>query len=96
MAQTAANLLIIEDEPITRSQLAAHFEKEGYKVTVREDAENAQKIVSAENIDICLVDINLPGKDGLTLTRELRAKSDVGIILARPSGHSTWADAAGV
>ena len=81
MAQTAANLLIIEDEPITRSQLAAHFEKEGYKVTVREDAENAQKIVSAENIDICLVDINLPGKDGLTLTRELRAKSDVGIIL---------------
>jgi DNA-binding response OmpR family regulator len=81
MAQTAANLLIIEDEPITRSQLAAHFEKEGYKVTVRDDAENAQKIVSTENIDICLVDINLPGKDGLTLTRELRAKSDVGIIL---------------
>ena len=81
MAQDPANLLIIEDEPITRSQLAAHFEKEGYRVTVKEDAEDVASIVSAENIDICLVDINLPGKDGLTLTRELRTNSDVGIIL---------------
>jgi len=81
MSQVIANLLIIEDEPITRSQLAAHFEKEGYHVVVREDAEGAAKIVSSENIDICLVDINLPGKDGLTLTRELRTHSDVGIIL---------------
>lgn len=81
MPQDTANLLIIEDEPITRSQLAAHFEKEGYTVTVREDAEGAPGIVSSEHIDVCLVDINLPGKDGLTLTRELRAASDVGIIL---------------
>ena len=81
MAQAIANLLIIEDEPITRSQLAAHFEKEGYNVEVKEDAENVPQLVSSKEIDICLVDINLPGKDGLTLTRELRAGSDVGIIL---------------
>jgi two-component system torCAD operon response regulator TorR len=77
----SANLLIIEDEPITRSQLAAHFEKEGYQVFVREDAEEVPGLVANEDIDVCLVDINLPGKDGLTLTRELRAFSDVGIIL---------------
>ena len=81
MAQAIANLLIVEDEPITRSQLAAHFEKEGYNVEVKEDAENVPQLVSSKEIDICLVDINLPGKDGLTLTRELRAGSDVGIIL---------------
>jgi two-component system torCAD operon response regulator TorR len=81
MSQATANLLIIEDEPITRSQLAAHFAKEGYHVVVREDAEGAAGIVSNEKIDVCLVDINLPGKDGLTLTRELRSHSDVGIIL---------------
>jgi two-component system torCAD operon response regulator TorR len=50
-------------------------------VVVREDAEGAAGIVSNEKIDVCLVDINLPGKDGLTLTRELRSHSDVGIIL---------------
>ncbi|MDZ7686204.1 MAG: response regulator [Gammaproteobacteria bacterium] len=81
MSQPVANLLIIEDEPITRSQLAAHFEREGYDVTVNEDADGVEALLVSKAIDICLVDINLPGKDGLTLTRELRAASDVGIIL---------------
>jgi len=74
-------LLIIEDEPVTRSQLSAHFEKEGYSVISRSDANDAELVIQQENVDICLLDINLPGKDGLTLTRELRATSDVGIIL---------------
>jgi two-component system torCAD operon response regulator TorR len=77
----AAKLLIVEDEPITRSKLAAHFEKEGYEVVCREDGNDTLDLVSEENIELCLIDINLPGKDGLTLTRELRATSDVGIIL---------------
>lgn len=77
----SANLLVVEDEPITRSQLVAHFEKEGYEVTAKEDAAGANRAIADKNIDICLIDINLPGKDGLTLTRELRAESDVGIIL---------------
>ena len=81
MVQPAVKLLIIEDEPITRSKLAAHFEKEGYAVTCREDGSDALKLVTEENIELCLIDINLPGKDGLTLTRELRASSDIGIIL---------------
>lgn len=81
MTNVAANLLIIEDEPITRSQLAAHFEKEGYRVVVKEDAIDIESLVNREDIDICLIDINLPGKDGLTLTRELRTNCDVGIIL---------------
>ena len=73
--------MVIEDEPITRSQLAAHFEKEGYDVIQAESAEDVARVVNDEAVDICLVDINLPGKDGLTLTRELRATSDIGIIL---------------
>jgi DNA-binding response OmpR family regulator len=81
MTQNVANLLIIEDEPITRAQLAAHFEKEGYQVFTRESADNIEAIISDEAIDICLIDINLPGKDGLVLTRELRTHSDIGIIL---------------
>ena len=79
--QAVASLLIIEDEPITRAQLTAHFEKEGYRVITSENADGVIDQVADENIDVCLVDINLPGKDGLTLTRQLRAASDVGIIL---------------
>ena len=73
--------MIIEDEPITRTQLTSHFEKEGYCVATSDDAEGVVDQVGDDAIDICLIDINLPGKDGLTLTRELRAASDVGIIL---------------
>ena len=47
----------------------------------REDSEDVVNLVAQDNIELCLIDINLPGKDGLTLTRELRAASDVGIIL---------------
>ena len=87
MTQNAANLLIIEDEPITRAQLAAHFEKEGYQVFTRESAEDIEPLISDEGIDICLIDINLPGKDGLVLTRELRTHSDIGIILVTGKGE---------
>ena len=87
MTQNAENLLIIEDEPITRAQLAAHFEKEGYKVFARESADDVETLISDEGIDICLIDINLPGKDGLVLTRELRTHSDIGIILVTGKGE---------
>jgi two-component system torCAD operon response regulator TorR len=79
-AQVAC-LLIVEDEPITRSQLTAHFEKENFKVVAQEDAAQVNHLIESENVDVCLIDINLPGKDGLTLTREIRADFDVGIIL---------------
>ncbi len=87
MPDSSVNLLIIEDEPITRNQLQAHFEKEGYRVFVQENAENAEKTIRDDAIDVCLLDINLPGRDGLTLTRELRAQSDVGIILVSGKGE---------
>lgn len=81
MTEIDAILLVIEDEPITRTQLAAHFQREGYTVLARENASGVEETIKDENVDICLIDINLPGKDGLTLTRELRSRSDVGIIL---------------
>ena len=81
MVENAANLLIVEDEPITRSQLAAHFEKEGYNVFAIDNADDVEKLINDKGIELCLIDINLPGKNGLTLTRELRTHSDVGIIL---------------
>jgi two-component system torCAD operon response regulator TorR len=81
MTPAPTSLLVIEDEPITCAQLAAHFEREGYRVFTRGDAEDIEQLIRTEQIQVCLMDINLPGRDGLTVTRELRAKSDVGIIL---------------
>ena len=87
MVEQIPGLLVIEDEPITRAQLAAHFEHEGYRVFARADAEGIEQLIITHQVDICLLDINLPGRDGLTVTRELRGQSDVGIVLVTSKGE---------
>ncbi len=74
-------LIIVEDEPITRSQLEAHFRSAGFEVEVREDGAGLLETILARPVHIILLDIRLPGTDGLTLAREIRTISDVGIIL---------------
>lgn len=85
-SDTPAHLLIVEDDFASRALLVSYFEQEGYKVSDTEQANDLTERVIQENIDLVLLDINLPGKDGLTLTRELRANSKVGIILVTSKG----------
>lgn len=76
-----AHILVIEDEPVSRAALASYLAAQGYGVSEAETAQEAERILSEQAIDLMLVDINLPGKDGLRITREQRALSDIGIIL---------------
>jgi DNA-binding response OmpR family regulator len=75
------HILIVEDEPITREQLVSYFEDEGFRVSSTGSGDEVQNIIDDTNVILVLLDIKLPGKDGLTLTRELRVNSDIGIIL---------------
>lgn len=75
------HILVVEDEPITREQLVAYFEDEGYRVSSTGSGDEVEKIVRDTDVILLLLDIKLPGKDGLTLTREIRAQHDIGIIL---------------
>ncbi|WP_151702903.1 two-component system response regulator TorR [Nitrincola alkalilacustris] len=81
-----AHILIVEDDLASRSLLVSYFQKEGYRVSETERADDLTQRVRQEQVDLVLLDINLPGKDGLTLTRELRASSRVGIILVTSKG----------
>lgn len=80
------HILIVEDDFASRSLLASYLEQAGYQVSETAQADDLAQHVIHEQIDLVLLDINLPGKDGLTLTRELRAVSKVGIILVTSSG----------
>jgi two-component system, OmpR family, torCAD operon response regulator TorR len=75
------HILILEDEPATRAMLVALLETEGYRVTAAEYAAQAHEQVAQYSFDLVLLDLNLPDEDGLYLARDLRAKSDVGIIM---------------
>ncbi|WP_019620169.1 response regulator [Amphritea japonica] len=81
-----SHILIVEDDFASRSLLVSYFENEGYRVSETDHGESLVQRVIDENINLVLLDINLPGKDGLTLTRELRTHSKVGIILVTSKG----------
>lgn len=76
-----AHILIVEDDRVTRMRLAAYLRSLGHRVTEVEDADAMQDVIDTDPPEILLLDIGLEGKDGLTITREQRAISRVGIIL---------------
>jgi two-component system torCAD operon response regulator TorR len=78
---TKAHVLIVEDEPVTRSKLAAYLMAEGFQVSEAADARDMRAVISRAVPDVVLLDINLPDESGLILARDLRSKSSVGIIL---------------
>ncbi|MGC5699125.1 response regulator [Pseudomonas sp. NFXW11] len=74
-------VLIVDDDPLIRELLQAYLSQEGYEVHCAATAEQAEAFLGEHTVDLLMLDIRLPGKDGLTLTRELRVRSEVGIIL---------------
>lgn len=77
----APSVLIVDDDPLIRELLESYLAREGYQVRCASTAEQAEACLAESPVDLVMLDIRLPGKDGLTLTRELRVRSEVGIIL---------------
>jgi len=65
-------ILIAEDEPQARESLRALLEEEGYRVLVAVDGRQASQMLACEPVDAALIDLRMPGKDGLALLDELR------------------------
>jgi two-component system torCAD operon response regulator TorR len=75
------HLVIVEDDPVTQARMQDYFLHEGYQVSSTRDGAGLRGIMSSQPVDLILLDINLPGENGLLLTRSLRERSNVGIIL---------------
>lgn len=73
-------ILIVEDETITRRTLKSIFEAEGYDVFEASDGSQMHAILSTQKINLVVMDINLPGKNGLMLARELRENNDMALM----------------
>ena len=69
----AAHILIVDDNPTNRKLVFEILESKGYKVDQAVDAESALNILKSSLPDLILMDIALPGMDGLTFTRILKA-----------------------
>ncbi|QLB18283.1 two-component system response regulator ArcA [Mannheimia granulomatis] len=65
-------ILIVEDELVTRNMLKGIFEGEGYQVFEASDGAEMHTVLNNQEINLVIMDINLPGKNGLILAREIR------------------------
>lgn len=74
-------MLVVDDEKPIADILQYHFTKEGFAVQCVYDGEEALELVEEMQPDIVLLDIMLPGRDGLEVCREIRKKHEMPIIM---------------
>jgi two-component system OmpR family response regulator len=89
MTQNRPHLLIVEDERSIREPLAAYLARSGFRVTQVADAAEARTMLSAYAIDLAVLDIMMPGEDGLSLCRYIRATSELPVILLTARAEDT-------
>ena len=76
-----AEILVVDDDPRICRALANYLGREGYGVRTALDGEEMRRHIADKPPDLVILDLILPREDGLTLARELRAHSDVPIII---------------
>lgn len=81
MNKTNKKILIVDDEPQILKVLQAYLEKEGYQVFSSIDGTAALTLFDLEKPDFVILDLNLPGMDGLDVCREIRRESNVPIMM---------------
>src|SRR5438045_9303630 len=74
-------VLVVEDEPAIRRYVAGVLEAQGSRVRTADSGEAALETLGESSVDIALVDLGLPGIDGLTLLRRIRTWSAVPIVV---------------
>ncbi len=87
--QGTQHLLIVDDDRHIRDLLTRFLRKHGYRVTTARDGREMRQALSDWGIDLVILDLMLPGEDGLTLCRRLRAESAIPIVMLTAMGEET-------
>ena len=74
------HILLVDDDDLMRRSLAFNLEQAGYRTSTAADAENALRLARRDSPDLILLDIGLPGMDGLDALRSFRQEADTPII----------------
>ena len=79
-------IVIVEDEPDLRDAVAEYLAANGYDVTTAENAAAMRSLIESETFHLAILDIAMPGEDGLSLGRWLRTQMPIGLIYATAAG----------
>lgn len=83
----SAHILIVDDNAEMRELVGRALRREGHRVSVAADGRAMRDALAASPVDLILLDLMLPGEDGLTLCRDLRATSAVPVIMLTAKGE---------
>ena len=83
------HLLLVDDERSIREPLAAYLQKNGFRVTAVGDAKAARDRLAGYAIDLVVLDIMMPGEDGLSLCRHIRETGETPVILLTARSEET-------
>ena len=85
----ADHILIVDDDAETRSLLREYLQKQGYRVTTAGDGKAMRAAMQGTAPDLVVLDLMLPGEDGLQLCRDLRARSNLPVVMLTARGEET-------
>jgi len=78
---TAAHVLVVDDETVLAGMVANYLQRAGFRTSVAHDGLRAVEMALAEGPDVVVLDLGLPGKDGLQVCQEIRRSSDCYILM---------------
>src|SRR6266481_3288007 len=83
------HVLVVEDDRETRDLVTRFLKQNGYRVTAVPDGRMMRKVMADGRFDLVILDLMLPGEDGLSLCRELRSRNTLPIIMVTAKGEET-------
>lgn len=86
---TLDHILIVDDDTEICSLLGSYLEKNGFKASLANHGRQMWQVLASSRVDLIILDLMLPGEDGLTLCRNLRAKSNIPIIMLTARSDET-------
>ena len=87
--QTIAHILVVDDDREIRDLISRFLVKHGLRVTTARDGVEMMRTLDAAAIDLVVLDLMLPGEDGLSLCRRLRATTSLPVIMLTAMGEDT-------
>ena len=82
-----STVLVVDDEPIVRDVVVRYLEQEGYRTLQAADGETARSLLERETPSLVVLDLMLPGTDGLALCRWIRSRSELPVIMVTALGE---------
>ncbi|MFM4927566.1 response regulator [Aeromonas veronii] len=89
MNQDNTHILVVDDHSEIRDLLKRFLEQHGLRVSCARDGKEMKRLLEEREFDLLVLDLMMPGEDGLTLCRELRVKSNLPIIMLTAMGEET-------